>query len=203
MRTLVRLLVIASVLTACGAPAFAQLPGDGPRPAGQRAGRRGLPPSAPPASDALNNEQVFALLDSFVLNNAQRVLQLNDSQWPAFFQRMMRLQNLQRRHRRARQRLLAELRQLIGPRAQQAGIDEASVTAKTKELDDLDLKIQVDEQKALSDIDDVLQVRQRAHLRVFLENMERQKLELLIRARQAGRNNAPATSPPPAAGRGQ
>jgi hypothetical protein len=53
----------------------------------------------------------------------------------------------------------------------------------------------LDERKALADIDQVLQVRQRAHLRVFLEMMERQKLELLIKARQGAAPAAPVAAP--------
>ena len=192
MRPVFAGMVLAGAIVAMAAPAVAQLP-----PAGQRpAGRRGLPAGAP---EVLNNEQVFRILDSFVMANAQRALQLTDAQWSAFFLRMQRLQDMQRVHRRQRQMALNQLKMLIGPRAQQAGMDDAAVAAKTKELDDLEMQFKVDEQKAVVDIDQVLQVHQSAHFRVFLDNMERQKLELLIKARQGARNSGPAPGP----GRGQ
>lgn len=199
MRPVFARVVLAGAIVAMGAPAFAQLPpgSEAVPPAGQRpAGRRGLPAGAP---ELLNNEQVFRILDSFVMANAQRALQLNDAQWSAFFLRMQRLQDMQRGHRRQRQVVLNQLKMLIGPRARQAGMDDAAVAAKTKELDDLEMQIKVDEQKAVVEIDQVLQVHQRAHFRVFLDTMERQKLELLIKARQGARNNAAG----PAPGRGQ
>ena len=114
---------------------------------------------------------------------------------------MMRLQEMQQ-HRVQRQRLLNQLKQRSA-RAQQAGVDDATVAARTKELDDLELQAENQERAALADIDQVLQVRQRAHFRVFLENMERQKLELLMKARQGGRSNNPPPSGPAPAGRGQ
>jgi hypothetical protein len=207
MTRMLQRVVLASAMVAFGGPAFAQLPPGSERPltpAEQRAARRGLPPGASQQpADALTNEQVFRILDSYVMANAQQVLQLNDAQWSAFFQRMMRLQEMQRQHRNQRQRLLNQLRQTIGPRAQQAGVDDATVAARTKEFDDLELQAENQERAALADIDQVLQVRQRAHFRVFLETMERQKLELLIKARQSGRTTNPPPSVPAPVGKGQ
>jgi Spy/CpxP family protein refolding chaperone len=162
-------------------------------------GRRNVPPGGVPAGDVLTTEQVYTLLDAFVMARAQSALQLNDGQWAPFVQRLLKLQGLQRMHRNQRQRMLRELRQLVGPNAPQ-NTDDAAITAKTKQLDDLEAQIAQDQQKAVGDIDQVLTVRQRAFFRVFLENMERQKLDLLVKARQR------ATLPPPApvaAGRGQ
>ena len=45
--------------------------------------------------------------------------------------------------------------------------------------------------KAQGAVDQVLDVRQQARFRVFEENMERRKLELLARARQANRARKP------------
>jgi len=156
-------------------------------------GRRGA--LAPPQMNGpLSNEEVYTLLDSFVMAGAQSALQLTDAQFSAFFQRMMRLQRLQRQHRAQRQRALVELRQLMSPKNEPP--EDTVVAAKTKELDDLESQIAVDERKALADIDQVLQVPQRARLRLFLENMERRKLELLVRARQ-NRGGGPPPVPRP------
>ncbi len=195
-----RLLLAGALLAAGSGPLAAQTATpDQPSQAAPGKGRR-MPPAADAqaAGSGMSNEEVYTLLDAFVMARAQTALQLNDAQFSAFFQRMMRLQKLQAAHRRQRLRLLGELRQLVGPRASE-GTDETSVAAKTKELDDAEAQMALDERKALADIDQVLQVRQRAHLRIFLEMMERQKLELLIKARQ-GASPAPPAAPP--AGRG-
>src|SRR5215472_11623033 len=160
-------------------PAGDDAPARGGR-ADQRAARNQAPPNAG-QSDTLITEQVYTLLDAVVMARAQAALQLNDAQWAPFVQRLLKLQSLQRQHRNQRQRLLREIRQLIGPNATQSA-DDATITAKTKELDDLEARMAQDEGKALADIDQVLNVRQRAYFRVFLENMERQKLDLLLRA---------------------
>ena len=54
-------------------------------------------------------------------------------------------------------------------------------------LDDLDVRARGDLQKAYDAVDSVLDARQQAKFRLFEEQMERRKIELLIRARQANR----------------
>jgi hypothetical protein len=56
-----------------------------------------------------------------------------------------------------------------------------------KGLQELDARVQVDVKRAYDAIDQILNVRQQAKFRVFEENMERRKLELVTRARQANR----------------
>lgn len=191
-----RTAVMTGLVLAISTAAAAQLPPETQEL--ERPARRGGPPpgAAGPAA-GLNNEQVYQLLDAFVMGRAQAALQLSDAQFTAFFQKMLRLQTLQRQHRRQRQRLLTELRQIAGPGAR-GPVDESAIAAKTKELDDWEAQRVIEEQKALAEVDQVLQVRQRAVFRLFLENMERQKLDLLMRARQGGR----VDSPPPG-GRGE
>jgi hypothetical protein len=86
-------------------------------------------------------------------------------------------------------------------------VDETALAAQTKELDDLEVQMFQEEQRALSEIDKVLTVYQRARFRVFEENMERQKLDLLARALKGGGDAMPpaasaATPPLPPGGRG-
>lgn len=142
----------------------------------------------------LTDEQVYTMVDRFVMRRAQSVLQLSPAQVSAFAQGVTRLQNLQRQHRRQRQRILNELRQLSGPNAPRE-IDEAAVAGKIREFDDLEVQIAGEQRRALEEIDQTLDLRQRGRLRLFLENIERQKLDLLIRARQ--NRGAP---PPPGRG---
>ena len=198
MRALARSVAwAAAVLVLVAANAAAQTPPPDAGAAQKAPLRRGAPlrPGGGSAAGGLSNEELYSLLDAFVMTRAQAALQLSEAQYSSFFQRMTRFQTLQRQHRRQRQRILNELRRVVGPNAAE-GNDEATVVAKTKELDDLEGQIAVDERKALGEIDDVLQVPQRARLRLFLENMERQKLELLIRARQ-GRGASPSSNPGP------
>jgi len=54
--------------------------------------------------------------------------------------------------------------------------------------------------KAYNALDEVLDVRQQARFRVFEEQIERRKIELLMRARQQNRLNnqqGPNPNPPP------
>jgi hypothetical protein len=80
----------------------------------------------------------------------------------------------------------------VGPKAPQ-GVDEASIAAATKAVDDLEAQMQQDEQRALGALDGVLTTRQWARFRLFLENMEREKVNLLVQAK-AGGVPAPAQS---------
>ena len=164
------------------APAGAQAlpPGSDQGGAGRGPGR-----GRAQALQSLSNEEVYDLLDAFVMRRAQAVLQLDDEQYASFFQRMTRLQTLQREHRRQRMRMLNDLRQIAGPRGR-GDLNDAAVLEKVQALDDLDAARAEDERQALAAIDEVLDARQRAQFRVFLENIERQKLELLMRARGRG-----------------
>lgn len=169
--------------------ASAQLP---PDPAAQPPRRGGLPqdPQNPGGAMApLNNDEVYRMFDMFVMTQAQMQLQLADPQFTEFFRRMTHLQNVQRRHRNQRQRVLVEIRRLVAPGIQVP--DETAIAARIRELDDVEAQHQMEERQALGAIDVILQPPQRAHFRIFLENMERRKVELLMRARQGG--------PPPAA----
>jgi Spy/CpxP family protein refolding chaperone len=152
-----------------------------------------------PNPDTLNNDQIQNLLDAFVMAGARDALKLNDAQYGAFYARMVRLQTIQRQHRNERRKALNELRQLLGPNGPAAAAgQEDPIVAKVKELDDLEATMAQNELKALDDIDLVLQPRQRAYFRLFLETMERQKVDLLLKVRQSGGVPAPAPGPAPA-----
>ena len=74
-----------------------------------------------------------------------------------------------------------------------AGVVEPAVTIlgggrlSGRAVVDLDARAVADVRKAHDALDQVLDVRQQARFRVFEENMERRKLELVARARQANR----------------
>ena len=60
-----------------------------------------------------------------------------------------------------------------------------------KLLQDIDERAAADAHKASDAVDQALDLRQQAKFRIFEEQMERRKLELVTRARQANRANNP------------
>ena len=64
-------------------------------------------------------------------------------------------------------------------------------------LQELESRLAAELRRRTTRIDEVLDVRQQARFRVFEEQIERQKLELIARARQNLKNRADAESPPP------
>ena len=101
------------------------------------------------------------MFDSYALMQAQQQLQITDDQFPQFLTRFRTLQDIRRRALQSRARRVA--------------------------ITDDEERAQTDARKAYEAIDQVLDVRQQAKFRVFEEMMERRKLELVARARQANR----------------
>jgi hypothetical protein len=97
---------------------------------------------------------------------------------------MMALQEARRSAQIERQRIVQELR-----RAAQArdASEDATLREQVKLLDDLDVRSAAQVRQAREAVDQTLDVRQQARFRLFEENMEQRKLELLMRARQPGR----------------
>jgi hypothetical protein len=67
--------------------------------------------------------------------------------------------------------------------------DEGMLRDALKQLQEIDSRGEADARKAYEAIDQILDLRQQAKFRVFEEQMERRKLELVTRARQANRLN--------------
>lgn len=213
MKTFTTALVIAIAGAAIDGASALQAARRGPQTAGQAAGAAQDPAQTPPAgrgarggragAAALPNPvgmtpvQVEQLFDSYVVMQARRVLRLDeDKQFFSFMDRMQRLQMLRRRIQRQRQQNIRELRTLL---AASAPFDENAAGTAIKTLDDIVAQSGEQIRQAYAEIDQVLTVRQRAQFRVFEEEMERQKLDMLARARQQARGAqppAPATPPP-------
>jgi hypothetical protein len=143
------------------------------------------PDTLPPGG--LNPAQVARLLDAYVLVQAQESLQLSDAQYGQFVSRMKTLQEVRRRNQQARHRILQDLGRLAGQASQPAAPDEGALRERLKALADHDERAAAELRQAYEALDGVLDLRQRARFRVFEERMERQKLELLMKARQANR----------------
>lgn len=148
--------------------------------AGQGRGR--VAPGAGPAlEDGVSPAEIQRLFDAYVVMQAQQELQLNDEQFPRFLARVRTLQDVRRRGQMQRGRMLQELRRLS-----QGGSDD-QIRTQLKALADLELRAGSELKQAMDGVDQVLDVRQQARFRVFEEQMERRKVDLLMRARQANR----------------
>jgi hypothetical protein len=140
-------------------------------------------PQRPAVADQAKLATVQDLLDGMEISNADKALQIDDQHYAVFIQRLRNLQRLRRQHQMQRQRLVGELRRLAN---QQPQVEDALLEAPTKRLDDFDKQAFQDIQGAYAQIDEVLNVRQRARFRLFEENMEQRKLEILTRVLKSG-----------------
>jgi Spy/CpxP family protein refolding chaperone len=158
---------------------------------------RGRPggPGAMPNPNGMTAPQVEQMFDAYMVVQSQASLQLPDEQFFTFSPRLQRLQLVRRRTQRARTMMLRELAMLVNA----TPVNDQAIAAKLKEVDDLGDRSQQEIRQAYTEIDSVLTPRQRALFRVFEERMERQKLDLMIRARQQVRQPVPPAGPPAAA----
>ena len=144
------------------------------------------PPDAPARGRAANQTglspvEVLNMLDAYALVQAEKALELKESQYPEFVSRLKRLQETRRRNQQARNRLVQELRRMAQPDAK-AG-DEI-VRERLRALKDHDVRAAAELAGAYDALDEVLEVRQQARFRAFEENLERRKIDLLLRARR-------------------
>ena len=143
---------------------------------------RATPAPAPTPEDAVSPAEIQRLFDAYVMMQAQQALQLSDEQFPRFLARVKTLQEARRRGQMQRGRMLQEIRRLL----QSTGQDDALRT-QLKALNELDARVDTEVRQALDGVDQVLDLRQQARFRLFEEQMERRKVDLLMRARQANR----------------
>ena len=127
--------------------------------------------------------EVQKMFDAYALMQAQEQLKIGDEQFAQFLTRYKALQDLRRRSLQERARVVMEMRQMLN----RPDPDDAQLKERMKTLQDLDARSSGDIRKAYDAIDQILDVRQQAKFRVFEELMERRKLELVTRARQANR----------------
>ena len=147
--------------------------------------RGAVQPPVPDAGDvpAASPGEIQRLFDSFALIQAQGQLNISDEKFPQFLARFKSLQDLRRKNEQERARIVQDLRKQVNDPQP----DDAVMKERLKSLEDLDARSHVDVAKAYDSINQVLDLRQQAKFRVFEENMERRKLELVTRARQANR----------------
>ena len=127
--------------------------------------------------------EIQKMFEAVALVRAQEALKLSDDRYLPFLARYKALQDVRRRTLQERMRVMRELNRLTND----GGGDEAAIKERLKALVDLDARSEAELHKAYEGIDAVLDVRQQAKFRLFEELMERQKIELLMKARQANR----------------
>jgi hypothetical protein len=135
----------------------------------------------------LSPAEVQKLFDAYAVVQAQEMLGLTDAQFPQFITRLKALHESRRRAQRERAAVLQDLIRLTGGRnaaARPSAGDEAQIRDRVRQLDELDERSAAEVRKSYQAIDHILDVRQQGRFRVFEEQMERRKIELLMKARQ-------------------
>lgn len=168
---MLRALIFSFALTVVGiSPTWAQIPQDAP-PEGR---------PDPVGRGGLTSAELITMLDTYAIVQAQETLQLADGQYGQFVVRLKKLQETRRRNQRARNQILQDLRRL----STAPPTDEAAIRERLKALTDQDDRASAELRQAYAGVDELLNVTQRARFRVFEENIERRKLDLLVRARE-------------------
>jgi Spy/CpxP family protein refolding chaperone len=172
--------VVACLVALLGAEPRAESP-----QARQGAGR----PNRPAAD--LSPGVIGDMMDAYAAVQAQDTLQLTETQYGQFVTRLRKLQQTRRQNQQARNQILGELRRILNPPATstQAATapDENAIRDRLKALRDHDDRVAVEMRRAYDALDEILDPRQQARFRLFEEQLERRKLDLLMRARQGAR----------------
>lgn len=130
----------------------------------------------------LTPADVEDMLDALALVQAEKNLHVSETQYPTFVTRLKNLHQTRKRNRHERIQLLRELQRMTSP--QRGPADEPVVRERLKALRDHDDRAAAELRKSYDALDEVLDVRQQARFRVFELELERRKLDLLMRARQ-------------------
>lgn len=144
-----------------------------------------------PQADGVSPGEIQRLFDAYVVMQAQQELQLTDEQYPRFLSRVKALQTARQRGLAERVRIIQELRRLDAA----PSLDDTQVRAQLKALADAEARTAGEVRDALAAIDQVLDLRQQVRFRLFEEQMERRKADLVLRARQARGQRPPAERP--------
>ena len=144
------------------------------------------PPGAGPDPAELRPGEIQRLFDAYLVMEAQQALGLSDTQYPTFLTRLRGLQDIRRKYLVARAALLGELQRLTAPRAPRPA-EDGVIRERLSALQELESRNAAESRKAYAELDALLDARQQARFRVFEDQIERRKLELMLRARQNAR----------------
>src|SRR5262245_50339860 len=160
-------------------------------------GGRGARPAAgralPPITTNMNQQPLQAWIDAYAIVQAQKDLQLTDEQYSPFVSRLLKMQDVRRRQVGERRRLLGQLNGLMQQGQGAEGSRDEAILASVKALDDQAQRSSAEVRQAYQEIDAILTPWQRGRYRMFEEQLERRKVDLLSKI------GAPAA---PAPGRG-
>jgi hypothetical protein len=172
-----RIAVLLALLTCAAVPASAQRPG-----VQQQQNAQTMAPG-----------EVQKLLDGYAVIQGQEFLGLSDLQFAQFLPKFRALQETRRRGELERLRLVQELNRITNAQAAQLG--DSDIRDRLRALRELEVRAVNDLQRARDAVDQTLDLRQQARFRVFEEQMEQRKLQLLMQVRQANRANRPQARP--------
>jgi hypothetical protein len=165
---------------AVAAPALAAAQRQQQSPAQEAQQGEGLPP-----------REVQQLLDGYAVIQGQEFLGLNDTQFAQFLPKFKALLETRRRNETERLRALVELNRMTNPRGN-ARASENDLRERLRMLREAESRTANEIEKARDAVDQTLDVRQQARFRVFEEQIERRKLQLLMQVRQNRANRPPA-----------
>jgi methionine-rich copper-binding protein CopC len=144
---------------------------------------------APQDDSQVTPVELRRLLDAYSIVQAQEFLKISDEQYARFLPRFKALLDTRRQTLQQHTRVLNVVRRLL----MEAQPDEGMLRDALKQLQEIDIRGEADARRAYEAIDQVLDLRQQAKFRVFEEQMERRKLELVAQAqarvRQLNRQN--------------
>jgi Spy/CpxP family protein refolding chaperone len=169
MKKIITLLAVACALASGGVGLAAE--------GGRQAQRGGV------EGGSVSPAEIQRMFDAYALMQAQEQLKITEDQFSQFLTRYKALQDVRRKNLQERTRLVNELRRLLN----QGQGDESQLKDRLNALQEVEARLPAEVKKAYDAIDQVLNLQQQAKFRVFEENMERRKLELVTRARQANR----------------
>jgi hypothetical protein len=158
-------------------------------------------PAPTPADtpDALPPPVLADMMDTYAIVQAKQALSIDDDKYATFAARLKKLQDIRRRNQRTRIRIVQELRRLTDPRvadpktgdqktAESQTVDEGAIKTQLAALREHDVRAATELRQAYDSLDEILDARQQARFRVFEEQIERRKLDLIVRAtRERGR----------------
>jgi hypothetical protein len=173
----------------CGAAIAFSTPGLHARARIQQPAVPGPGGAAPNANaNPISLGELNRLFEAYAVVQAQDMLKLTDEQYPDFVARLKALQDARRRHLQNHGRIVNDLRRMI--RLPDDQIDDKSLRATYEALDRENESAEAEIKKALENVITILDVRQRARFRVFEENLEQRKLDLLSRVQRPVRKPA-------------
>jgi len=135
------------------------------------------------AEASVSPGELQKMFDAYALMQAQEQLKVDDEHYPQFLARFKALQDVRRKALQERTRTIVELRRL----GNDPQSDDNQIKDRLRALQEIDARSLAEIRKAYDAVDQVLDVHQQAKFRAFEETMERRKLELISRARQANR----------------